>query len=269
MERQTVLITGGSSGLGLEIAREFLAQGANVGLVARDQQRLEQAKTGLQANISGEQQLSVHSADVTDDQQVNNLIAQMIQHHGQLDALVNNVGCSTRIDINNVSVEDFHDLMEANFYTTVRCTMAALPELKKTSGHVVNIGSLASKTAWPFVSTYAASKHAVANFTNQLRIEGPENIHFLLVCPGPIRRDDAGERYDQQAADLPEAARRPGAGAKIKGLSPHSLARKIVNGCQRRQPEIVMPGKAKVLFILQQISVRMGDWLIRKMSRDK
>lgn len=266
---KVVLVTGGSSGLGLEISREFAARGAVVCLVARDADRLESAKQHILDMVpdTNNDSISLFPSDVMSDEQVTELFSAVVEKHGRLDVLVNNVGVSTRTNIVETKVDDFRELMETNFYTVVRCTQTALPELQKNDGHVVNIGSLASKTAWPFIAPYAASKHAVANYTHQLRLDGPKNVHYLLVCPGPIRRDDAGNRYSEQAADLPESARQPGAGAKLKGLSAVNLADRIVSGCEKRKPEIIMPFKSKALFILQQISTRIGDWMIRRFSR--
>ena len=262
---KVVLITGGSEGLGLETARAFVQQGATVCIVARDQAKLASAHKKL-----AEENLPIHvyACDVTSDQQFAETCEQIIEQHHRLDVLVNNVGKSTRCDIAETGVAEFQELMEINFYTVVRCTQKALPELLKTKGHVVNVGSLASKTAWPFIAPYTTSKHAVAAYTHQLRIDGPREVHFMLVCPGPIRREDAGVRYAQQTASLPETAQQPGAGAKLKGISPAKLAQRIVAGCERRKSEIVMPFYAKFLFAVAQISPRVGDWVIRKMRRN-
>ena len=261
---KVVLITGGSEGLGWETARAFAQQEATVCIAARDHAKLETARQKL---ADESLQVDVYPCDVTNDQQFAETLAQIIEQHHRLDVLVNNVGRSTRCDLSKASVTEFQELMEINFYTVVRCTQTALPELLKTKGHVVNIGSLASKTAWPFMAPYSTSKHAVAAYTQQLRIDGPPEVHFMLVCPGPIRRDDAGVRYAQQAASLPKHAQQPGAGAKLKGISAARLAKKIIAGCEKRKAEIVMPSYARFLFAVSQLSPRMGDWMIRKMCR--
>jgi short-subunit dehydrogenase len=262
---KVVLITGGSAGLGFAVARQFALCRAKVCLVARDEARLQLAQQSLeQEKLSA----SIYPGDVLQDEDVDKTLAQIVFDHGQLDVLVNNVGKSTRGVISEATVEQFAELMSLNFYTMVRCTRAAVPHLMKTQGHVVNIGSLVSKTAWPFMATYSASKHAVAAYTHQLRIEGPKEIHFMLVCPGPIRRDDAGIRNIDQAANLSDSAKRHGADAKLNALCPQKIARKIVSGCEKRTPELVMPARAKQLFALAQLSARWGDWLIRRKISD-
>ena len=79
-----------------------------------------------------------------------------------------------------------------------------------------------------YLGAYPVSKFAVAAYTHQLRLElGPQGLHVLLVCPGPIARPDAGQRYSGEAADLPASAQKPGGGVRLKGLDPDELARRF------------------------------------------
>jgi len=255
---KVVTITGGSAGLGLVIAREFLAKGATIALVARDEVKLKQAAESL-----GNERVLTVSADVTDESKAKWAMNRIVELAGRMDVLVNNVGKSVRIDLLKTTLDDYRHFMEVNLLTAVSCTYAALDALKKSSGHVVNIGSLSSKTAWPFLAPYSTSKFALGAFTHHLRLEGPANVHYMLVCPGPIKRDDAGARYDEQARDLPAAARRPAAGAKVKGMEPEELAAKIVSGCEKRKLEIV-PFKARLILMANALSPRLGDWYLRR-----
>ena len=105
---------------------------------------------------------------------------------------------------------------------------------------MVNIGSLAAKSASRWVGAYPATKHAVAAYSQQLRLElGPEGLHVLLVCPGPITRKD--ERLYPLAGleDVPERARRPGAGVRVRTIPPRRLAQAILRACERRRAELV------------------------------
>ena len=129
------------------------------------------------------------------------------------------------------------------------------------------MGSLASKSAAKFMGPYATSKFALAGFNHQLRLEMAEaGVHVMLVCPGPIAREDAGTRYTQQVTDLPKSAAKAGAGVKIKSLDPQSLAVAVLNGCEKRQTEIVVPGKARLLFAIAQLSGAWGDWVLRRFT---
>ncbi len=260
---KVVIVTGGSAGLGFEIAKEFLTQGASVRIIARHQEMLDTAVERLNefGNIRG------HAADVTQRDQVQSAFAEILKADNQIDALINNVGKSTRVKIENADAQCIGDLININLNSVVNCSLEALPSLQKSSGHLVNIGSLASKTAWPFMTPYTISKFAVAAYTDQLRMEGPKEIHYMLVCPGPILREDSKTRYANESSDIPEAAKKPGGGANIKGIPPTLLAKKIALSCQQRKREIIYPIKSKLLFLIQHIWPSMGDRIVRKMIK--
>ncbi|MEM7312881.1 MAG: SDR family NAD(P)-dependent oxidoreductase [Planctomycetota bacterium] len=268
---KVVLITGGSAGLGLQLAKSCYAQGAIVILVARDHDRLNVAKAEVEKHrpepILRSQRVLTYAADITSDEQVSRLAEWVGTEIGTLDVLVNVAGKSDRGRADMVPVARYAELLELNFLATVRCTQMLLPMIKASQGSIVNIGSLASKTASGFLGAYPSSKFPVAAFSQQLRLElAEEGVHILLVCPGPIAREDAGTRYDDQSSDLPESARKPGGGAKVKALSPIELSQRIMSACERRSPELVIPGKARILFAIQQLFPRLGDWLCRKMT---
>ena len=261
---KVALVTGASSGLGRHIASAFAAAGASVVLAARDAARLD-AATAAFAQTHG-RMLAV-AADVTKQEQVDRLIERALSEFGRLDALVNCVGVSSRGRAIDTTPEEFSRLLDINLLTAVRSTSAAAPHLIKSRGHLVNIGSLSGKTATRYLGAYPASKFALSAYSQQLRPElGPEGLHVLLVLPGPIARDDAGARYASQAADLPESARQPGGGVKLKGIDPAKLALQILRACERRRAELIVPGRARLLFALQQLSPRLGDWILRRMT---
>ena len=259
---KVVVITGGSSGLGVALARQFATVGARVVCLARGQEQLQ----ATVEELAGTGSVQSIVADVTDDQSVSNAVASIMDSHGQIDVWINNVGKSLRIALADATVANFEDLMQVNFYSAVRCTRAVTDELERSGGSLINIGSLASKTGWPFVSPYSTSKHALAAYHHQLRLEGPAAVHYLLVCPGPIRRADSETRYAEQAAGLPDGVAKPGAGAKVKGIDPNELAEKIRIACEKRKLELVMPWKARIAFALSQLSPWLGDKLLKKFN---
>jgi short-subunit dehydrogenase len=261
-ENKVALVTGGSAGLGLSIAAALIEAGAEVVIAARDSQRLVTATKGLGHHGHG------ITADVTKQEDVERMVAQAAAKFGRLDVLVNCAGQSTRGEVLTTPPEEFARLLEVNFLSLVRCTQAAAPHLIASHGHVVNIGSLAGKSTSRYLGAYPASKFAVSAFSQQLRWElEPKGVHTLLVCTGPIQRDDAGQRYDEQAGNLPDAARKPGGGVKIKGIDPRRLAGMILRACERRQAELVVPWRAKLVVAISQLWPELGDWLIRKLSR--
>jgi NAD(P)-dependent dehydrogenase (short-subunit alcohol dehydrogenase family) len=261
---KVIVVTGGSSGLGRSIASACAAGGARVVLAALGDPLLDQATGELRS--TGGEVLGI-ATDVTQQRPVQALIAQTLDHFGRIDALINCAGRSTRGAALATTPEQFRDLLELNFLATVRCTRAAAPHLIASQGHLVLIGSLAAKTAARYLGAYPASKFPVAAYAQQLRYElNPQGVHVLLVCPGPIARPDAGRRYDAQAGELPESARKPGGGVKLKGLSQERLVAKILRYCERRRPELVMPAKSRLLFAVAQLSPTWGDWILAKMT---
>ena len=271
------LITGGSSGLGLAIARQLVRQGARVVIAGRDPQRLDSAVASLRLEAgdgtprrdsSGNTAAIVGiPADVTRQEQVDSLVQQAALSLDGLDLLVNCAGKSSRGMAASTTPDEFRELLELNFLALVRLTQACLPHLRKTQGHIVNIGSLASKSAAPFLGGYAASKFPVAAFSQQLRLEtAGEGLHVLLVCPGPIRRQDAGRRYEL-ATDVPDSARGPGGGVKLAGIDPDWLAGRVLIACQRRLPELVVPARARLLFAISQLWPSLGDWIVTRMTK--
>ena len=257
---KVVLVTGGSSGLGRTIAEAFGAAGAKVVIVGLEAEAVEAAAG--QMRDAGCEALGIH-ADITQQEQVDALFARALDRFGRLDVLVNNAGRSMRGKIMDTTPEQFRELMELNLIALVRCTRAAVPHLLQQRGHVVNIGSLAAKSAARWVGAYPATKFAVAAYSQQLRLElGQEGLHVLLVCPGPIARKDPRLYPLEGLEDVPERARRPGAGVQVKAIPPEWLAQAILRACERRRPELVIPGKARWLFALSQLWPGLGDWIV-------
>ena len=260
--QKNCVVIGGSRGLGLAIARAIVAAGGHVVLVARNEADLTTVAEEL-----GSQSSSIR-CDITDQADVDELFARLGREFSSIHAVFHVAGKSARQAILDTSAEDFHDLMNVNFYAAVRCAQQAAPMLTKSRGHLVLVGSLASKTASKFIGPYAATKFALAAYAQQLRLElSDDGLHVLHVCPGPIARDDAGDRYNDQTSGLPESARKPGAGAKLNPIDPNRLATQILQGCEQRKIEIVVPWKAKLLFVISQISPRMGDWLLARRTK--
>ncbi|MEE2642797.1 MAG: SDR family NAD(P)-dependent oxidoreductase [Planctomycetota bacterium] len=262
---KTVVIAGGSRGLGLALAREFGNLGADLILLARGDAELQQVAKRLEKDAIS---VRTRSMDALDPESVEQAFAAIGQD-SKIDVLVNAIGKSTRSDIENMDLDEAEALMDLNYFSALRCTRAALPKLLDSRGHLVNIGSLSSKTAWPFMTPYSASKFALAALTHQLRIELGDRLHAMLVCPGPIKREDAGQRYEEEATGLPDAAKQPGGGARLKGICPARLSRLIVRGCEKRKAELVVPWKANLLFIASSLSTRLGDWLLKKSGKSQ
>jgi len=254
-------VTGGSKGLGLAIGRALAERRATVILIARGSELLEAAAEQLRR--SGGEVVTI-AGDVAWQEDVDRLAATIGEKFGRLDFLCNCAGRSTRGAALETAPEDFQQLMDVNFLGPVRVTRALAPLLLASRGHLVNIGSLASKVGARYMGAYPASKFALAAYTQQLRLElGEKGLHVLHVCPGPLAREDAARRY-AETTGIPSEAQAPGAGARVKAIDAERLAADILNACERRQPELIVPGKARWLFAISQLSASWGDWLLRR-----
>jgi short-subunit dehydrogenase len=250
--------------LGLAIARSFCRAGARVAIAARSADKLETAAVELR-KLGGE--VLAVQADIQKQADVEAMLARTVETFGGLDVLVNNAGSSARGAVIDTTAEDFAALMDLNFTALVRCTRAAMPYLLKSKGSLVNIGSLAGKTAARYMGAYSATKFAVSAYSAQLRLElGPQGLHVLLVSPGPIARDEPRIYSDEKAANIPDSARKPGGGAKVKLIQPEWLAERIVKACERHETDLVVPAKARLVFAISQLSADWGDWIVKKMS---
>jgi NAD(P)-dependent dehydrogenase (short-subunit alcohol dehydrogenase family) len=266
-EGKRALIIGGSAGLGRAVADVLAQYGARLAIVGRRQSQLDIATNELKA--CGADVVNI-AADVTNSDDVDRLFATVKSEWGGIDFLCHCAGRSMRGTLLGTSPEEFRELWDTNFLSAVRCIQKFSAPLIGSRGHVVLIGSLASKVAAGFLGAYPASKFPLAALAQQMRMEmGQRGLHTLLVCPGPIARDEElgpAARYSSQSPDVPMAAHLPGGGAKLRAINPHWLAGKILRACEERRAELVVPKRARLLFAVTQLSPRLGDWLLRRLT---
>ena len=165
---RVVMITGGSSGIGLAAAHKIVEAGATVIIVARDPEKLAAAQKEIEESRRNGGKVFTYSADVGDEAQCAKFAALVIEKHGGVDILVNNAGRSIRRAIEN-AYDRFHDFertMSVNYFGALRVTMSFLPGMqKKRRGHVINVSSIGVLTNAPRFSAYVASKAALDAFT--------------------------------------------------------------------------------------------------------
>ena len=263
------VVTGGSAGLGRAIAKTLVRHGARVVIVGRRPEVLDQTLRELKSDAGGD--VFAVSADVTKSEDVAR-IAQAVQSMwGGLDMFCHSAGRSMRGTVLGTSPDEYRDMLDTNFVSAVRCAQVFAESLITSRGHLVLIGSLASKVAAGYLGAYPASKFPLTALTQQLRLEtASRGLHTLLVCPGPIRREEShagqGRYAAQTTSDIPAEAQRPGGGAKVRQIDPYWLAEKILVACEKRRAELVVPWKARILFAASQLSPRFGDWMLRRMT---
>ena len=265
-QQKTVVITGGSAGLGKELALAFLQRQATVIVVARDSERLENLKR------TSDDRVHTYACDVTSDESVDELMTRLNADFDKIDVWVNNVGQSDRGEARDTTVTEFEKSLQINFLSAVRCTNAILPSLLESRGKLINIGSLACKSGGMYIGAYPAGKHALAAYSQQLRMElATDFVDVLLVCPGPVdRRESRSETAQYDISDsLPAVATGPGGGVRLKLIDPQRLAKQIIRACEKNKLELVVPRRAKLLFAISQLCPRLGDWVLRKKTNTK
>ncbi len=183
---KVVLITGGSRGLGLVLARELAAQGAKLALCARSADKLELARQELER--SGAEVITI-PVDLTDPQQVKTMMYDVMRHYGRLDVLVNNAGMIQVGPQENMEIADYEKAMQINFFAPLYAIKAAVPIFQKQGdGRIVNITSIGGKIAMPHLLPYTASKFAAVGLSEGLPAElRKENIFVTTVVPNLMR----------------------------------------------------------------------------------
>lgn len=184
---RTVLITGGSRGLGLAIAQQCLHDGANVIVCGQNAERLEKAKPLL--GVGGKQSVSFYLLDVANAEQVARTISSVLSQHGRVDALVNNAGVLGSLGaLDAVSWEDWQRTIAVNLFGAVLMCQQLLPHFRSNAyGRIVNLSGGGATAPLPFSSAYGASKAALVRFTETLAAEVKDcGITVNAVAPGAL-----------------------------------------------------------------------------------
>lgn len=250
----TVLITGGSRGLGLVLARRFLQEGARVAICGRDTTALERARAWLESLGRGE--VMAVACDVGDRAQVEAAVAQVHERFGAVDVLVNNAGIIQVGPLESMTEEDFTQALGVHFWGSLYATWAVLPEMKRRgSGRIVNITSIGGRVSVPHLLPYNASKFAQVGLSDGLRAElAQDGIRVTTVCPGLMRTGsprNASFKGDHHAEHTWFTV---GDSLPPLSMSAERAARKIVEACRRGQAELVLGVPAKVAVLARTLA---------------
>ncbi|MEO7997579.1 MAG: SDR family oxidoreductase [Gemmatimonadaceae bacterium] len=252
---KVVLVTGASSGIGAELARQFAAEGARVVLAARDMAKLEEVAKECRA-IGGD--AFVVALDVTVEASCREAIERAVAHFGQLDILVNNAGLRFHGRFDEVTdLTAYDNIMRVNYLGAVFCTAYALPHLKKSRGRIVAIASLQSWAGVPTRSAYCASKHAMMGFFDSIRVElEDDGVSVTVIYPSFVYSDDNARviSADGKAVGDRAVKRRPG-----DAMSSEECARLTLDAVAKRKRHVLMTWRAKVGRVLKLISPALVD----------
>lgn len=264
---RVVIITGGSRGLGLVLARLFAQEGAKLLLVARSAEDLE-----LSAGDLRHMGADVHflCGDVGKKETAQKVVDAALAAFGRLDVLVNCAGIILVGPLATMREADFHESMDTHLWGPYRLMQAALPKLRATRGRVVNIISIGGKIAVPHLSSYSASKFALAGLSDAFRAEVAESgVSVTSVFPGLLRtgshvramfKGDVAKEFGWFAL---------GSATPLTSISAERAGRKIVAACRKRTPRLVISVQAKAavlgeaLFpgIAARVATLVNAWL--------
>ena len=246
---KVVLITGGSRGLGLVMAREFASEGARLVLCARDEDELERGREDLESRCA---EVMTSRCDVTNREDVLRMIAAVESRFGDVDVLVNNAGVIQMGPIEVMTQADFEKAMNSHFWAPLNTMMAVLPRMRaRKSGRIVNISSIGGKVSVPHLVPYCASKFALTGLSKGMRTELlKDGVVVTTICPGLMRTGsprNAGfkgkHRYEYAWFSIGDAL-------PLLSVSAERAAREIVNACRSGRAELVisLPAKLAVMF---------------------
>ncbi|UBV43007.1 SDR family oxidoreductase [Deinococcus taeanensis] len=253
LQGRRVLITGGSRGLGLALAEEFLKRGARVTLLARTAEDLQRA----QAHLAAGERVHTVTGDVTAAADVERAVQETVRAHGGMDVLVHNAGIIQLGPLANMTEADFRLVMEVNAMAPLRLVRAALPHLRG-GGRVVIVSSLGGKVAIPHLGPYSMSKFASAGLGQALRTElAREGVTVSTVMPGLIRTGSplnapVKGQHSREYALFATMATLP-----VLSINTGEAARRIVNALVRGNAETMVGGPAWVLRMAQAVAPQL------------
>lgn len=242
---KTVLITGGSRGLGLVMAREFARGGARVAICARDTEELDRARMDLVRR--GARVIAV-PCDITDREQVNEMIRAVNERFGRIDVLVNNAGVIEVGPMEVMTLEDYEQAMKTHFWGPLYTTLAVLPEMReRQEGRIVNITSIGGKISVPHLLPYSASKFALVGFSEGLRAElKKDGVVVTTVCPGLMRTGSPRNATFKGQHRAEYAWFSISDSLPVSSMSASRAARQVVEACKRGDAEVVLSIQAKL-----------------------
>ncbi len=254
VDGRTVIITGASSGIGRETAREFARRRAQVVLASRNREKLD-ALAGELADYPGRR--LVVPTDVTDRLAVEALMRRTLEEFDSVDVLVNNAGVGLFAPIASGSLDNMHHLFNVIFWGAIHCTQASVPYMRRQgSGHIVNVSSVAGKIAAPYLGVYSATKFALTAVSDALRSElAGSGIHVSTVYPGLT--DTSFRENMLREADVPDV---PG---YMSSVGAAAVGRRIVQAVRWSLRDTYVTLQDFAAVSAYPLAPALADWVLR------
>ena len=249
---RSVLITGGSRGLGLLIARELGRQGARVTIAARDRAELERAREDL---VARGVEVDIVTCDIRHRDEAEQLVQQIVTRTSTIDVLINNAGVIQVGPIDHMDVADFEEAMKVHFWGPVHTMRAAIPSMRRQGGgRIVNISSIGGKIGVPHLTPYCASKFALTGLSAALNAElARDRIYVTTVCPGMMRTGSPfnawfkGRHRDEFTWFAISDS------APVLSIGGERAAAQVVEACRYGDAELVITWPAKLAVLANAV----------------
>lgn len=254
IDGKTVLITGASEGIGAACVEAFRRRGANVSLAARSREKLE--------SVGGKDAL-ISAGDLTDPEVRARAVEATVGRYGSVDILVNSAGVGLYTASWEASMADVRALWELNFFVPLAMIQLVVPYMvRRGSGVIVNVGSIAGKVTLPWMTLYSASKYALGSLTDGLRMELKQSgIHAVTVCPGYVK---TGFHDHALSGRVPDSIRR----SRKFALTAGQCAEAIANGVEKNRRTVMTPAAGWIFVALERVLPSVVDWQLHRMYRN-
>ena len=195
MKKKIAIVTGGGSGIGFAIAEKFIASGIHVIIIGRNYEKLEKARLDLGSNCSAK------ICDLSNLTDIPDLVEEVMKEFGTIDILVNNAGINMKKEFTEVTDADFQGILTTNVNSVFSLSREVVKHyLRKKSGCIINISSMAAQYGIPKVIAYSASKTAIDGMTRAMAVElSPEGIRVNAIAPGFIETDMTAKALNSDA----------------------------------------------------------------------
>ncbi len=263
---KVAVITGGSRGLGLVLARHICAQGGRVALIARDPEELERAKADLAPR--GGAVLTI-PCDLLNAAQTGAAVREVIDRFGKIDILINNAGIIEVGPLEHMTREDFERAMQLHFWAAYELVSWIVPEMRtRGGGRIVNISSIGGKVAVPHLAPYNVSKFALTGFSDAIRAElARGHIHVTTVAPGMMRTGSHVNARFKGKHDMEFAWFGAAAGAPLISMNADRAARKILAACRRGQPSLTLTFAARGAIFGNALFPNLTGYMMKIVNR--
>jgi NAD(P)-dependent dehydrogenase (short-subunit alcohol dehydrogenase family) len=242
---RTVVITGGSRGLGLVMARQLADEGARIAICSRHSDEVSRAVTELRRRHA---QVIGASCDVTDPKELELFFADVLREFGPVDVLINNAGVIQVGPLEAMTNDDFDQAMEIHFKAPLAAIQHVLPHMRRAGdGRIVNIASVGGEIAVPHMAPYCASKFALVGLSQAMRAElAHQGVYVTTVCPGLLRTGSHRRAWFKGRHQAEYAWFSLGASSPFPAISAESAARQIIRACRYGRAHVTLSLPAKL-----------------------